>query len=139
MFGRKIEKDPKKALDNADKMMNKGLSGALVKGFMGKDYVDQMNQAMDKGREAINNAEQAQALTQSGADASAEVLAIEDTGTMINYNPVVKLTLRVQPAYGAGFQTMGQSVVSKIAIPRVGDTIKIKFNPADPSQIVVVS
>jgi hypothetical protein len=34
---------------------------------------------------------------------------------------------------------MGQDMVSKIAIPRKGDTIKIKYNPADPKQFVVMS
>ncbi len=37
-FNKKVEKDPKKALENADKTLNKGLTGALVKGFMGKDF-----------------------------------------------------------------------------------------------------
>jgi hypothetical protein len=54
-------------------------------------------------------------------------------------NPVVVLKLKVMPMVGGmEFETTGQSMVSKIAIPRVGDKIKIKYNPADPSQIVVM-
>ena len=50
-LGGKREKDPKKALENADKAVNKGLSGALVKGFMGKDFVNDVNSALDQGKQ----------------------------------------------------------------------------------------
>ena len=47
MFGfgksKEDEKDPKKALDNAEKTLNTGLTGMLTKGFMGKDFVNKMN------------------------------------------------------------------------------------------------
>lgn len=140
MFGRRSadDNDPKKALDKADSTLNKGLMGALTKGFMGQDFVDKMNSGIDAGRGAIAGMEQSQMLMQTGADATAEVLGIQDTGMMINYNPVVLLTLKVTPATGDGFQTTGQSMVSKIAVPRVGDTIRIKYNPAETTQLVVV-
>lgn len=137
-IGKKIEKDPKKALENAEKSLNTGLTGGLTKAFMGKDFVNQMNQSIDMGKNAVNNMQMAQMLAQSGMEGTAEVLSIEDTGTLVNYNPVVKLALKVTPVYGTEFNTSGQSMVSKIAIPRVGDKIKIKYNPADSTQFVVV-
>ena len=70
--------------------------------------------------------------------ATAVVESIEDTGSLINMNPVVKLTLKVTPQYGAPFDTVGTSMVSKIAIPRKGETVNIKYNPADTSQFVIV-
>jgi hypothetical protein len=138
MFGRKIEKDPQKALDNAKKTMNSGLTGGLTKAFMGKDFVNDMNSAMDKGQAALDMQKSGQWIAQAGMDATAQVVSIQDTGSLINMNPVVILQLKVQPAMGAAFETTAQTMVSKIAIPRVGDTIKIKYNPANPSQIAVV-
>ena len=138
MFGRKIEKDPQKALDNAKKTMNSGLTGGLTKAFMGKDFVDDMNNAMNKGQAALDMQKSGQWIAQAGMDATAEVLSIQDTGSLINMNPVVILQLKVQPTIGAEFTTTAQTMVSKIAIPRVGDKIKIKYNPADPTQIAVV-
>ena len=138
MFGRKIEKDPQKALDNAKKTMNSGLTGGLTKAFMGKDFVDTMNNTMNKGQAALDMQKSGQWIAQAGMEATAEVLSIQDTGSLINMNPVVILKLKVQPAMGAGFETTTQTMVSKIAIPRVGDTIKIKYNPADPTQVAVV-
>ncbi len=138
MFGRKIEKDPQKALDNAKKTMNSGLTGGLTKAFMGKDFVNDMNSAMDKGQAALDMQKSGQWIAQSGMDATAEVLSIQDTGSLINMNPVVILQLKVQPVVGAEFTTTAQTMVSKIAIPRVGDKIKIKYNPANPSQLAVL-
>jgi len=136
-FG-KTEQDPKKALDNADKALNKGLSGALAKGFMGQGFVDKMNQSLEKGQNAVAGLEQSQMTAQNGLDATADVLAIQDTGTRINDNPVVMLTLTVHPAVGPAFGTSAQVMVPLIAIPRVGETIKIKYNPANPTLIAVV-
>ena len=137
-FGKKIEKDPKKALENADKALNTGLTGGLTKLVMGKDFVNDMNKGLEAGKQAVDGMQQQQMLAQYGMEAAAEVISIDDTGTLINFNPVVKLALKVTPAYGPEFETTGQTMVSKIAIPRVGDKIKIKYFPNDLTQFVVV-
>jgi len=138
MFGigknKDAEKDPKKALENAEKKLNTGVSGFMTKTFMGKDFTDKMNQSIDMAKGAIGN----QDLATTGLDATAEVMSIEDTGMLINNNPVVKMKLKVEPRFGVGFETTAQTAVSKIAIPRVGDKINIKYNPADNTQILVV-
>jgi hypothetical protein len=87
----------------------------------------------------MDGLKQQQWLAQSGLDATADVLSIADTGALVNMNPVVVLSLKVQPSIGSvAFETAGQSMVSKIAIPRVGDKIKIMYNPANPAQFVVM-
>jgi hypothetical protein len=135
-----MDKDPEEALKDGRNALNKGLSGGLTKAFMGQEFVDKMNGAMDQGQAAIDMQKNGNMLAMSGLEASAEVLAIEDTGALINMNPVVKLTLKVSPPMGMpGFETTGQTMVSKIAIPRKGDTIKIKYNPANPQEFVVMS
>jgi len=138
MFNFNKKKDPKKALDDADKALNKGLSGALVKGFMGKDFANQMNEALDMGKNAVAGAEQAQWLAQNGRDADAEVVSVTDTGQTVNMNPVVVMQLKVTPSEGDPFDTTGQCMVSRIAVPRTGDTIKIKYNPELPAQFIVI-
>jgi hypothetical protein len=140
-FGKKKEDEtPQEALDHAKKTMNSGLTGGLTKAFMGQGFVDKMNNAMDQGQAAINMQNSGQWLLQTGLEGSAEVVSIEDTGKLINFNPVVKLTLKVTPTMGMpAFQTVGETTVSKIAIPRKGETVKIKYNPVDPAQFVVVS
>jgi hypothetical protein len=139
MFGinkkiKDMQKDPKKAIDEADKTLNKGLTGFLTKTFMGKDAVDQMNKGLDAAKQYsdYNN------ISQTGMGATAEVLSIEDTGALVNFNPVVRMKLRVQPQFGAGFETTAEAAVSKIAVPRIGDKINIKYNPVNTSEIVVI-
>jgi hypothetical protein len=133
-FNKKVEKDPKKAIDNAEKTLNTGMTGFLTKTFMGKDFTNQMNAGLDKAKQAVdyNN------ISQTGMGGTAEVLSIADTGAMVNYNPVVKMQLRVQPQFGVAFEITAEAAVSKIAVPRVGDKINIKYNPVNTSEIVVL-
>jgi hypothetical protein len=133
-FGKKIEKDPKKALEQADKALNKGVSGFLAKTFMGKDFVDQANASLNMAKNYTDSAD----LAQTGMPATAEVLSIEDTGALINFNPVVRMKLQVTPQFGMPFEVVSETAVSKIAVPKVGDKINIKYNPANNSQILIV-
>ena len=137
-LGKKPEKDPQKALDNAKKTLNSGITGGLTKAFMGKDFVNDMNSAMDQGQAAIDGINQQQWLAQNGLDASADVLMVQDTGATVNMNPVVLIQMKVTPAAGAAFDVTTQTMVSRIAVPRVGDKIKIKYNPANPQQVAVL-
>ena len=137
-FGKKQDDDPKKALEKADNVLNKGFMGALTKGFMGQDFVDKMNTTLTMGQSAIDGAQQAQWVAQTGLEADAEVVGVQDTGTTVNNSPVVMLQLKVTTAMGTQFDTTGQVMVSRIAVPRAGDKIKIKYNPMDPTQIAVL-
>ncbi len=145
MFSKFVKKsmneNPQEALDEGRKSLNKGITGGLTKAFMGQEFVDKMNDAMDKGQAAIDMQKSGNMLAMTGVEGSAEVVAIEDTGTLINMNPVVKLTLKVTPSVPGmpPFETVGQTAVSKIAIPRKGETIKIKYNVANPAEFVVLS
>ena len=139
MFGRKkYADDPKKALDRGEKVMNKGLTGKFTRMAMGKDFVERTNQAMDQARKAVDDRETAQQLAQNGMPGKAEVLSLEDTGKLVNFNPVLKMQLKVQPQYGMEFETAVETMVSKVAIPRIGDTVNIMYNPANPTQLTIV-
>jgi len=139
MFGinkkiKDMQKDPKKAIDEADKTLNTGLTGFLTKTFMGKDFTNQMNAGLDKAKQYsdYNN------ISQTGMGATAEVMTLEDTGALVNFNPVVRMKLKVQPQFGMPFETTAEAAVSKIAIPRIGDKINIKYNPVNTSEIVII-
>ena len=137
-FGKKIEKDPQKALDNAKKTLNSGITGGLTKAFMGKDFVNDMNGAMNQGQAALDGLQQQQWLAQNGLEATAEIVMVQDTGSTVNMNPVVVIQMKVTPAAGAPFDLTTQTMVSRIAVPRAGDKIKIKYNPANTQQVAVL-
>ncbi len=145
MFGKfvkkQMDKTPEEALNDGRKSLNSGISGGLTKAFLGKDFVDKMNNVMDQGQAALDMQKNGNMLARSGLPATAEVVSIEDTGASINDNPVVKMALKVTPSVGGmmPFETTGQTMVSKIAIPRKGDKINIKYNMTNPSEFVVVA
>lgn len=143
-FNKKNE-DPKDAMDKAqqgiDKLnntVNKGFMGGLTKAFMGKDFVNTANSALGDAQNAIDGIQSGQMVAQTGLEATAEVTAIQDTGATINDNPMVMLSVKVTTMMGTQFDTTGRVMVSRLAIPRVGDKIKIKYNPVDPTQIAIV-
>ena len=129
---------PQKAVENARNAVNKGLTGGLTRAFMGQGFVDKMNAAMDQGQSAIDHVHQMNWVAQNGLEASADVLSVADTGATVNMNPVVEMKLHVIPATGAAFEATARTMVSRIAVPRKGDRINIKYNPADVSQIFVM-
>ena len=135
-FNKKQEEDPQKALDNARNVVNKGMMGGLTKAFMGQGFVDKMNNAMDQGQSALDGVNQMNWVAQYGLDATADVVSVADTGATINMNPVVEMKLNVTSVMGT-FETTARTMVSRIAVPRTGDKINIKYNPADPTQIFV--
>jgi hypothetical protein len=138
-FGKgKDSDDPKKALDKASNVLNKGLMGGITKTFMGKDFVEKANAGISMANQALDSQALAEQLAVTGVDATAEVISIQDTGATVNMNPVVMLVLKVKPAKGDEFQTAGQMMVSRLAIPRAGDKIKIKYNSENNTQFVLV-
>lgn len=143
MFGTKktmkeIGNDPQKALDHADKVLNKGVTGFVTKAFMGKEFTNNMNDMLAKGQNAIDMQKSAQDIAQTGMPATAEVITVTDTGQMVNYDPVIVMQLRVTPETEAPFETYAQIIAPKIAIPRAGDRINIRYNPAMKNQIAIV-
>lgn len=105
---------------------------------MGKDFMNNMNDMLAKGQDAIDMQKSAQNIAQTGMPATAEVISVTDTGQMVNYDPVVVLQLSVTPETEAPFETYAQVIAPKIAIPRKGDQINIRYNPANKSQIAII-
>lgn len=143
MFGinkkiKEAQKDPKKGIEQADKAINKGLTGFLTKSFMGKDFVNQTNQGLDMAKQYTDYDGKKAQLMQTGMAGTAEVVTITDTGTLVNFNPVVRMKLKVQPQFGLSFETEIETAVSKIAVPRAGDKVNIKYNPADQKELIIV-
>ena len=84
------------------------------------------------------NKKQEQWLLTYGTPAKATITALEDTGTTINDNPLAKMTIQVQPDFGAGFTATLEVLVSRLAIPRVGDVLQVRYDPQKPSVMMIV-
>jgi hypothetical protein len=73
-----------------------------------------------------------------GIEADATILAVGDTGVTLNKNPYVKLRLRVEPIGMAAYEAEVKAMVSRVAIPRPGDGVRVKFDPDKPEDVIVV-
>jgi hypothetical protein len=73
-----------------------------------------------------------------GVEADATILAVSDTGVTLNKNPYVKLRLRVEPIGMAAYETEAKAMVSRVAIPRPGDGVRVKFDSNKPEDVIVV-
>ena len=137
-FGKKPSDDPKEAINNADNALNKGVSGFMAKTFMGKDFVDKANASLDMAKKYTDYDGKNAMLMQTGLPGTAEVLTIADTGALVNFNPVVQMKLKVQPQFGPEFTVDVQTAVSKIAVPRVGDKLNVKYNAANQTDLIIL-
>jgi len=135
---KKMNQSPEEALKDAKKSVNSGFTGGITKAILGQEFVDKVNQGLDMGQSAMDGVNAQNMVAQTGLEATAEVLSVADTGATINMNPVVEMKLKVTSSAGTTFETTAKTMVSRIAVPRTGDKIKIKYNPADPSQIAVL-
>jgi hypothetical protein len=73
----------------------------------------------------------------TGVGAPAKLLAIADTGVLWNRDPVVLLDLEVQPTDREAFRATVRTIVPKIAIPRVGEMVNVKFDPKLPNRVAL--
>jgi hypothetical protein len=65
-------------------------------------------------------------------EARATVTSIQDTGTTVNGNPRVKLTLQVQPDGAEPWELSQKVNVSRIHIPKPGDPFTVKYYAGKP-------
>jgi hypothetical protein len=76
-------------------------------------------------------------ILESGVQARALITNVEDTGVTINNEPRVKLTLQVQPEGEVPFEAAKKTLVSRLSIPSVGDTLWVRYDPADRSHVEI--
>ncbi len=67
----------------------------------------------------------------NGQESDAKILAITDTGTRINDNPVIEFSLQIQPAGHPVFTATARQTVSVIHLPsyQPGKWLRVKYIP----------
>jgi hypothetical protein len=73
----------------------------------------------------------------NGVQARAVITRIEDTNVTVNGNPRVKLTLQVQPVGDVAFETTKKMTVSRLAIPTIGSSMWVRYDPQDRSRVEI--
>lgn len=75
----------------------------------------------------------------SGVPGQARILAVQPTGTMINYQPVAQIMLEVHPQGGSPYQAQVKRIVSQFQMMQfqVGAVVPVRIDQADPSKVVI--
>ncbi|MFB7159903.1 MULTISPECIES: hypothetical protein [unclassified Lysinibacillus] len=120
-------------LEKADQVLNKGLSGMMMKGLIPKQHREAMNQSIEQTRQAQMATGGSVPIT-----ATAIVLSVRDTGKLINFEPVVILELEVTETRGSRYTKTLETLVSKLQVPRAGDHIGLGQHPANPAELIYV-
>ena len=74
-----------------------------------------------------------------GSPAKATVVAIWETGTRVNHNPVVGFDVEVHAEGRPAWRAKTKALVSILAIPRIqpGAMLDVFYDPADPSRVAI--
>jgi len=68
-----------------------------------------------------------------GRRMAATIVEVEDTQSTVNERPRLWVTVEARPADSRPFALRKRFTVSRGAIPHVGDTVEVAYDPADPN------
>jgi hypothetical protein len=75
-------------------------------------------------------------LVQTGIRTKATVLDINDDGKMVNFNPIVCLTLRLDD--GSNREIAPEAIVSLLQLPQIQQQINIAYLPEMPHLVAII-
>lgn len=103
----------------------KGFYGRMTKAFVGAEDFGRIQGAVG----ALNNGVDVQAMIAAGVPTvTATVVSIQDTGQLVNFDPVVDLLVQLADENRVALRTL----VSKLHIPRAGDAVRLVADPRAP-------
>ncbi|GGJ30853.1 hypothetical protein [Paenibacillus hunanensis] len=127
----KKKSEPTDRLQQADAALNKGLSGMLIKGLVPKEQRQQMSDGLEAAKQMQAAASGSVAITAMGT-----IVSVKDTGKLVNFDPIVLLTMDVVENSGSRYSHTMETLVPKMQIPRPGDVIGLGTHPAHPSSFI---
>jgi hypothetical protein len=77
-----------------------------------------------------------QRILETGITGKAVINKVEDTNVTVNENPQVRLYVTIHTLGNDPFDANFKVVVSRVAIPRSGDIIIVKYDPLDNQKVI---
>lgn len=122
-----------------DRSLESGIVGWVTRLVIGKELIDHADHTLALAQKhAADEHKRRAGLMARGVGARGVVIEVVDTGMMISHNPVIRLTLRVVPTVGKPFDIVTEQQVTRRAIPKIGDTISVKFDMTDRHNMMVI-
>ncbi len=86
-------------------------------------------------------AQEEQRLLQTGAAAMGQIMAVNQTGTMVNHQPQVQIVVMVHPPGGQPYQAQMVKIVSMFEISQyqIGAQVHVRYDPQNPSKIAIAT
>jgi len=110
----------------------------LVSCSLGKKFSEFKEKTKEKIEKSVGiDDEKRERLMKTGKSANGEITKVEDTNITFNKNPVVNLYITVKPEDGDEFNAIVKMMVSRVNVPRKGDTVKVWYDPNNKEDIVV--
>jgi len=96
---------------------------------------------MESATATLKEMNRSNRLQQQGKKVKAEVLAIRDTGQLVNFDPILEFDLRIHPDGDGELYHVGgyRQIVSKIVYPRIdiGGRYTAFVDPEDPNSLFI--
>ena len=74
-------------------------------------------------------------LIANGKQGVGRITDVQDTGVTVNDDPRVRVIMQVEPTDGSPSVTLEKAlIVSRVAVPRVGESFPVWFDPAKPQR-----
>ncbi|MFD5254631.1 hypothetical protein ACFWM5_17525 [Streptomyces bobili] len=128
-FGKGKSREEKAAKIAEQVAGGKGFYGRMTRATLGDEDYAKLQQSIG----AYNSGATVQQLLGMGVPTTtAVVVAISDTGRLVNNDPVVDLILQLTGAGATADPITLQTIVSKLRIPRPGDQVLLIADPANP-------
>ncbi|VBB09364.1 Hypothetical protein LUCI_4654 [Lucifera butyrica] len=90
-------------------------------------------------RSVTRNSRMMKKLVSAGVVAPARIDNLEQTGTMINNNPVLRIWVTAYPQNQPPVQLEIKQLVSLISIPQVGSQVVVAYDPQKPQEAIILS
>lgn len=101
--------------------------------------ISRASSAVDDAMAMQADIQKSQALLQTGTQGRATVTSVQQTGTLINFNPQVILDLQVTVPGQAAYEAKLTEAVPQVYLARLqpGAEIGVRVDPSDPSTIAL--
>jgi hypothetical protein len=125
LFGRRGSRE-ERGLEIANKVASgKGFHGRMTKAFVGAEDFGRIQGAIG----AVNTGIDVQAMIAMGVPTvRATVISVRDTGQLVNFDPIADVVVQLADESRIALRT----IVSKLAIPRQGDPVRLVADPRQP-------
>jgi hypothetical protein len=129
LFGNRRSR-AERAADRSAEIMDqvtsgKGFYGRVTKAFLGAEDFSRLQATVGA---AGTGAEVAAMVAAGVPTVAAVVVSIQDTGQMVNFDPVVDLVVQFPDESRVALRTL----VSKLRVPRTGETVQLVADPRQP-------